>query len=149
MVLGSVTGVATDAQNNVWVVHRGNDSLEANERGMVPVPAGRPPTVSSVCCMAAPFILQFDPAGQAVEQLGRSEQPRYRWPQATGGIVVDAKGNVWISAAGLEPRALKAAAAVAPPLPRGGGSPVPRVARRSWRPCASGSAAASRPTRTC
>ena len=23
-VIGSVTGVATDAQNNVWVVHRGN-----------------------------------------------------------------------------------------------------------------------------
>ena len=30
-----MTGVTIDAQNNVWVVHRGNDSLEANEKGMI------------------------------------------------------------------------------------------------------------------
>ncbi len=32
-ILGSVTGVATDAQDHVWVVHRGVDSLQANEKG--------------------------------------------------------------------------------------------------------------------
>ena len=34
-VLGSITGVAVDAQNHIWVVHRGDDSLENNEKGMM------------------------------------------------------------------------------------------------------------------
>jgi DNA-binding beta-propeller fold protein YncE len=96
-VLGSVTGVTTDAQNNVWVVHRGFDSLEGNERGMMQTP----PT-SSVCCMAAPFVLRFDPAGKITASWG-GPSSTYRWPQSPGGITVDAKGNVWIAAAGLEP----------------------------------------------
>src|ERR1700757_4898568 len=52
-VFGSITGVTTDAQDNVWVVHRGADSLEGNEKGMM----ASPPT-SSVCCTAAPFVLE-------------------------------------------------------------------------------------------
>src|SRR6266571_1900070 len=32
-ILGSVTGVATDAQDHIWVVHRGVDSLQPNEKG--------------------------------------------------------------------------------------------------------------------
>ena len=35
-VIGSVSGVTGDSQNHVWVVHRGNDSLEGNEKGMIP-----------------------------------------------------------------------------------------------------------------
>jgi DNA-binding beta-propeller fold protein YncE len=100
-VIGSVTGVATDAQNNVWVAHRGNESLEANERGMIPVPGGQGQPSSSVCCMAAPFILQYDPNGKLINSWGGASSG-YQWPQATGGIAVDAKGNVWITAAGLE-----------------------------------------------
>src|SRR5687768_4585617 len=95
LVLGSIAGVATDSQNRVWVVHRGHDSLEANERGM----AQSPPS-SSVCCMAAPFVLEFDPAGKLMSSWGGPSEG-YQWPQAPGGIAVDAKGNVWITAAGL------------------------------------------------
>jgi hypothetical protein len=97
LVVGSITGVATDSQNHIWVAHRGHESLEGNERGM----AQSPPT-SSVCCMAAPFILEYDVAGKLVSSWGGPSEG-YQWPQATGGIAVDAKGNVWITAAGLEP----------------------------------------------
>ncbi|HKO54789.1 MAG TPA: hypothetical protein VJ276_02855, partial [Thermoanaerobaculia bacterium] len=31
-VLGSVTGVAVDARDHVWVTHRGADSLEGGEK---------------------------------------------------------------------------------------------------------------------
>ena len=124
MVLGSVTGVATDAQNNVWVVHRGHDSLEANERGM----AQTPPT-SSVCCMAAPFVLRFDPAGKLTSSWG-GPSSTYRWPQSPGGIMVDAKGNVWISGGGLEPapeggRGRGGAPPAAAPAGRGGAPAAP------------------------
>ena len=96
-VLGSVTGVTTDSQNHVWVVHRGADSLEAAERGMM----ATPPT-STVCCTAAPFVLEFDGTGKIVSSWGGPGQG-YQWPLSPGGIAVDGKGSVWITGAGLEP----------------------------------------------
>jgi len=95
-VLGSVTGVAVDAQDHVWVAHRGSDSLEGNEKGMMLTP----PT-SAKCCTAAPFVLEFDASGKLLGHFG-GPGAGYQWPQSPGGIAVDAKGNVWIAAAGLE-----------------------------------------------
>src|SRR5439155_5325495 len=106
-VLGSVTGVAVDAQDHVWIAHRGADSLEGNEKGMM----ANPPT-STLCCVAAPFILELDSSGKVLSNFG-GPGPGYQWPQTPGGIAVDAKGNVWIAAAGLEP---------APPGGRGRGT---------------------------
>jgi DNA-binding beta-propeller fold protein YncE len=103
-VLGSVTGVAVDAQDHVWVVHRGADSLEPAEKGVTL----SPPT-SGTCCVAAAPVLEFDTAGKLLSSFGGPGQG-YQWPQAVGGIAVDAKGNVWIAAMGLEP---------APPPPPG------------------------------
>ena len=94
-LLGSVTGVAVDAQNHVWVVHRGAGSLNARtEMGA----ATDPPTAEG-CCIPAPQVLHFDPAGRVVSHFGGRGQG-YDWPQSPGGIAVDAKGNVWIAASG-------------------------------------------------
>jgi NHL repeat-containing protein len=104
-VIGSVSGVAVDAQNHVWVVHRGADSLEANEKGMQPAAAaGGGPGIpsSSVCCMSAPVVLEYDQAGKFVAGWG-GPSSTYPWPRVTGGIAVDAKGNVWIAGAGADP----------------------------------------------
>src|SRR5436190_5681440 len=96
-VLGSVTGVAVDAQDHVWVTHRGADSLEGNEKGMM----ATPPT-SVLCCTAAPFVLEFDANGKLLSNFGGPGQG-YQWPHSPGALAVDAKGNVWITAAGLDP----------------------------------------------
>jgi DNA-binding beta-propeller fold protein YncE len=96
-VLGSVTGVAVDAQDHIWVTHRGADSLEGNEKGMMATPK-----TSVLCCTAAPFILEFDTAGKLLSHFGGPGQG-YQWPLSPGGITVDAKGNVWVAGAGLEP----------------------------------------------
>jgi DNA-binding beta-propeller fold protein YncE len=96
-VLGSVTGVAVDAQDHVWVTHRGADSLEGNEKGMMATPK-----TSVLCCEAAPFVLEFDTAGKLLSHFGGPGQG-YQWPQSPGGITVDGKGNVWVAGAGLEP----------------------------------------------
>ena len=95
-VFGSITGVAVDAQDHVWVTHRGADSLEGNEKGMMATPQ-----TSIKCCVAAPFILEFDADGKLLSHFGGPGQG-YQWPQSPGGLAVDAKGNVWIAAAGLE-----------------------------------------------
>src|SRR4051812_22976815 len=95
-VFGSITGVAIDAQDHVWVVHRGADSLEGNEKGMM----ATPPT-STKCCVAAPFVLEFDADGKLLSHFGGAGQG-YQWPQSPGSLAVDTKGNVWITGAGLE-----------------------------------------------
>jgi DNA-binding beta-propeller fold protein YncE len=96
-VWGSITGVAVDAQDHVWVVHRGGDSLEGNEKGMMLTP----PT-SSVCCKAAPFVVELDQTGKMVSSFGGPGQG-YNWPQSPGSLTIDGQGNVWITAAGLVP----------------------------------------------
>jgi DNA-binding beta-propeller fold protein YncE len=91
-VLGSVTGVAVDGQDHIWIVHRGADSLGGNEKGAIL----NPPTG---CCVPAPQVLEFDQAGNLLSHWGGPGQG-FDWPQSTGGIAVDQKGNVWIAAAG-------------------------------------------------
>jgi len=110
-VLGSVTGVAVDARDHIWITHRGADSLGNNEKGAIL----NPPTG---CCVPAPQVLEFDQAGNLVSHWGGPGQG-YEWPQSTGAITVDHKGSVWIAAAGQpEPVAGRGAAPAPPPRPQ-------------------------------
>lgn len=94
-LLGSVTGIAVDAQNHVWVIHRGAVSLHARTEMSA---ATNPPTAQE-CCVPAPQVLRFDPAGRVVAHWGGAGNG-YDWPQSPGAIAVDAKGGVWIAASG-------------------------------------------------
>src|SRR5262249_27540922 len=58
-LLGSVTGVAVDGQDHIWVVHRGYDSFTARTE----IGAATNPKTADDCCVPAPFVLEFDPAG--------------------------------------------------------------------------------------
>src|SRR5436190_21715304 len=73
-ILGSVTGVTVDAQDHIWVVHRGVDSLQANEKGPTLEPW------ASSCCYAAPQILAFDAAGNLMGTWDVSASKGYEWP---------------------------------------------------------------------
>jgi len=94
-LLGSVTGVAVDSRDRIWVVHRGMPSFTARtEIGL----ATNPPT-AELCCRPAPQVLAFDQTGAVVASWGGPGQG-YEWPTSPGGIDVDAGGHVWITAAG-------------------------------------------------
>jgi DNA-binding beta-propeller fold protein YncE len=90
-VLGNGVGVAVDPRDHVFIVHRGAASL--NERTEIGL-ATSPPTAEH-CCLPAPPILEFDPAGNLVGHWG-GPGPGYEWPASNHGITADDKGNVWI-----------------------------------------------------
>lgn len=94
-LLGSVTGVAVDSRDHIWVVHRGYDSMTARTE----IGAATNPKTADACCVPAPQVLEFDAAGTLVSHWG-GPGDKYDWPVSPGGIAVDVKGDVWIAAAG-------------------------------------------------
>jgi hypothetical protein len=88
-VIGQTIGLAVDASDNVWIIHRPG-SLEAKESYLTRNEAD--------CCTAAPDVLAFDPAGNVIHHFGKAEG--HDWPTSNHGITVDSKGNVWLGANG-------------------------------------------------
>src|SRR3954471_21336228 len=73
-ILGQTIGVAVDAQDHVWIIHRAG-SLEPGEVHATT----NPPTAQ--CCAPAPPILEFDAAGNLVGHWG-GPGPGYDWPDS-------------------------------------------------------------------
>ncbi len=91
-LLGMTIGVSVDAQDHVWIIHRGA-SLEPKEV----YATANPPAAS--CCQPAPPVLEFDQAGNLIGHWGGPGEG-YDWPTSNHGITVDYKGNVWIGGNG-------------------------------------------------
>ncbi len=92
-VLGSAVGVGVDSRDHVYVIHRRNSFSERNEIGA----AVDPPT--SECCIPAPNLLEFDPAGNLVNAWGGPGEG-YTWPNSNHGLSLDHKDNIWIGGNG-------------------------------------------------
>jgi DNA-binding beta-propeller fold protein YncE len=91
-VVGSVIGVSVDAQDHIWIIHRGG-ALERMET----YAAQNPPAAD--CCSPAPPVLEFDEEGNLIGHWG-GPGAGYEWPTSNHGITVDYKGNVWIGGNG-------------------------------------------------
>jgi hypothetical protein len=76
--LGDVSSMASDAQGNIYVLHRPRTLKD--------------PDFAS----AAPPVLVFDTAGNFLRAWGGDGQG-YQWPQREHGIYIDNKGLVWVS----------------------------------------------------
>src|SRR5712672_4600089 len=59
-LLGMTIGISVDAQDNVWIVHRGSQTLNNNEKG-----AELDPPIAA-CCKSAPPVIAFNPAGDTI-----------------------------------------------------------------------------------
>ena len=93
-VLGSTIGVGVDSRDHVFIIHRGDSTL--NQRTEVGADA-KPPL--GECCRSAPPILEFDPDGKLVKAWGGPGEG-YVWPTSNHGITVDDKDNIWIGGNG-------------------------------------------------
>ncbi|MGA3213859.1 MAG: hypothetical protein ABSD20_21330 [Terriglobales bacterium] len=108
-ILGMTVGVAVDAHDNVWIVHR-PQTLDEKESYLTRGQAD--------CCTAAPDVLEFDPAGNLIRHWGMAEG--HDWPSSNHGITIDSQGNVWLGGNGAYqpgPPAGSAAQFAAPPAP--------------------------------
>jgi DNA-binding beta-propeller fold protein YncE len=94
-LLGMTIGVSVDAQDNVWIVHRGAATLSNNEKGSTL----NPPV--SICCKSAPPVIAFNQAGDVVHAWGGPGQG-YEWPESMHGVHVDFKGDVWLGGNGAK-----------------------------------------------
>jgi DNA-binding beta-propeller fold protein YncE len=90
-VLGNAIGVWADDQDNVWIVHRGSATLNANEKALE--------LKTGECCAGAPPVLAFDRQGNLVRHWGGPGQG-YDWPASNHGIFIDHTGSVWIGGNG-------------------------------------------------
>ena len=91
--LGSTIGVGVDSRDHVWIIHRG-----APTQGQKEIYAAQNPPMAS-CCIPAPPVLEFDPAGKLVGHWG-GPGAGFEWPGSNHGITPDAEGNIWIGGNG-------------------------------------------------
>ena len=82
-LLGAVAGVAVDAQDHVWIVHRPS-TLQPNETRSI--------------WRAAPPVLEFDQQGNLISSWGGAGAG-YEWPDLEHGIYVDHE-HVWLGGGG-------------------------------------------------
>jgi hypothetical protein len=87
-ILGQVSGVAVDARDHVWIVHRPSTVDPVNAGA-----AQNPPI--SMCCVPAPPVVEFDAEGRFVQAWG-GPGDGWEWPDQEHGIFVDHEDNVWI-----------------------------------------------------
>ena len=91
-VTGSTIGVAVDAQDHVWTIHR-PQTVENNFKA-ADLKVG-------ICCKVAPPVLEYDQSGTLINSWG-GPGAGYDWPESNHGITVDHKGNVWIGGNGRD-----------------------------------------------
>ena len=92
-ILGSVVGVAVDADDHIWITHRGTQTVDENEK--------RLDSKTANCCAVAPPILEFDQAGNLLRHWG-GPGAGYEWPTAMHAISIDYQGNVWLGGNGID-----------------------------------------------
>jgi DNA-binding beta-propeller fold protein YncE len=92
-LIGSAVGLAVDARDRVFVVHRTDSFNRRTEIGA----ATDPPTGD--CCLPAPAVLSFDTDGNLLSHWGGpGDLPE--WPAASHRIAFDDEGDLWLGGVG-------------------------------------------------
>jgi sugar lactone lactonase YvrE len=98
IILGQVSGLSVDKDDNVWILQRSN-SLGFSDTGL----AQDPPI--AVCCRPGPHVMQFSPSGELLRAWGGpATEPMMdganQWPSTVHGLYVAPDDSVWIGGNG-------------------------------------------------
>ncbi|NBC23306.1 MAG: hypothetical protein GVY21_07525 [Gammaproteobacteria bacterium] len=98
LMLGQVSGVSVDGNDDVWLVHRPH-TLDNTEIGVT-----LDPPIAD-CCRPAPTVVRFSQDGRYLDAWGTPDTGPVidgvnQWPSSVHGIYVDAANNVWIGGNG-------------------------------------------------
>jgi DNA-binding beta-propeller fold protein YncE len=88
-VIGQVAGVAVDARDHIWILHRPATLAGGRGANAAPPKPGVP----------APPVIEFDADGNLVQAWGGAGAG-YDWPANEHGMSIDYKGNVWVTGGG-------------------------------------------------
>src|SRR5256885_14896942 len=83
--LGQVAGIAVDARDHVWVIHRPKTLIDEEKGAALSPPRAR-------CCVAAPPVIEFDGEGNLLRAWGGPAQG-YEWPEDEHRIYIDRQGH--------------------------------------------------------
>ena len=87
-IYNTVTGVTVDTHGNVWMLQRSGEGNKANYGA-----ESNPP--SADCCVHAPSVIEFSPAGDVLQAWGGKDYVP-GWPLAEHTILVDSQDHVWV-----------------------------------------------------
>lgn len=98
LMLGQVSGVSVDADDQVWLVHRPH-TLDPTEVGMT-----LDPPIAD-CCRPAPTVVRLAPDGRYLAAWGTPETGPVidgvnQWPSSVHGIFASDDGTLWIGGNG-------------------------------------------------
>src|SRR5260221_42867 len=85
--LGQVAGIAVDARDHVWLIHRPKTLIDEEKGAALSPPRAK-------CCLAAPPVIEFDGEGNLLRAWG-GPGAGYEWFENEHGIYVDHQGHVW------------------------------------------------------
>src|ERR1043165_4225844 len=86
-IIGTIGGITVDSRNHIWINQRPS-GLDAREKRAVTDPNVK-------CCVPAPPVIEFDPAGNVVQAWG-GDGADYKWGNDGHGIHVDHNNFVWV-----------------------------------------------------
>jgi sugar lactone lactonase YvrE len=92
-ILGSVTGLAIDSKDHIFVLSIPDYFTARTEIGS----STNPPT--GECCSASPAVLEYDAGGTVVGHWGGAGQGT-EWPTTASGLAIDPSGDIWIAGSG-------------------------------------------------
>src|SRR4029453_16655069 len=101
-LLGAAAGPAPSFRPDpLWSQALPNKWVTGAVGGMAVEKPAPPHPPQAECCIPAPAVLQFSPAGQFIQAWGGPGQG-YEWFVTQHGIFVDTKDNVWLSGSAKE-----------------------------------------------
>jgi len=86
--IGQVAGIAVDARDHVWLIHRPKTLIDEEKGAALSPPRAK-------CCVPAPAVIEFDAEGNLLRAWG-GPGAGYEWFENEHGIYVDGQGNVWV-----------------------------------------------------